>query len=112
VITLLQLDGARVTDLERALQIHDTVFRHLLVRGDETVPVAEEGAEPESGDGLPVAEAGLPGSEDDVADDAADDVADDAAGDAADDAAHDVADDAADEDDNAPPAEIAEGDEE
>ena len=34
VITLLQLDGARVTDLERALQIHDTVFRHLLVRGE------------------------------------------------------------------------------
>ena len=36
VITLLQLDGARVADLERALQIHDTVFRHLLVRRDET----------------------------------------------------------------------------
>ena len=96
VITLLQLDGARVTDLERALQIHDTVFRHLLVRGDETVPAAEEGAEPESGDGLPVAEAGLPGSEDDAADDAADEAADEAAG----------------EDDNAPPAEIAEGNEE
>ena len=96
VITLLQLDGARVTDLERALQIHDTVFRHLLVRGDETVPAAEEGAEPESGDGLPVAEAGLPGSADDAADDAADEAADEAAG----------------EDDNAPPAEIAEGNEE
>jgi small subunit ribosomal protein S6 len=36
VITLLQLDGERVTDLERALTIHDTVFRHLLVRRDET----------------------------------------------------------------------------
>ena len=88
VITLLQLDGARVADLERALQIHDTVFRHLLVRGDETVPAAEEGAEPELGDGLPVAEAGLPGGEDDAADETAD------------------------EDDEAPPAEIAEGDEE
>jgi len=63
VITLLQLDGARVADLERALQIHDTVFRHLLVRGDETVPGAEESAEPESGDGAPVVEAGLPGDE-------------------------------------------------
>jgi small subunit ribosomal protein S6 len=87
VITLLQLDGTRVADLERALQIHDTVFRHLLVRGDETVPAAEEGAE-----------AALPGGEDDAADDAADE--------------DDTADDAADEDDDAPPAEIAAGDEE
>jgi small subunit ribosomal protein S6 len=108
VITLLQLDGARVANLERALPIHDTVFRHLLVRGDETVPAAkegaepesgdetlpaaEEGAEPESGDGVSVVEAGLPGDEDDAADDAAGD--------------------AAGEDDDAPPAEIAEGDEE
>jgi hypothetical protein len=88
VITVLQLDGARVADLERALQIHDTVFRHLLVRGDETVSAAEVGAEPESGDGVPVAEAGPPDGEDDAADDAAD------------------------EDDDVPPAEIAEGDEE
>jgi small subunit ribosomal protein S6 len=97
VITLLQLDGTRVADLERALQIHDTVFRHLLVRGDETVPAAEEGAE-----------AALPGGEDDAADDAADE--DDTADDAADE--DDTADDAADEDDDAPPAEIAAGDEE
>ena len=96
VITLLQLDGARVADLERALQIHDTVFRHLLVRGDETVPVTEGGAEPESGDEVPEVEAELPGDEDDAADDAADEAADEAAG----------------EDDNAPPAEIAEGNEE
>jgi len=41
VITLLQLDGERVTDLERALTIHDTVFRHLLVRRDETAPGLE-----------------------------------------------------------------------
>jgi len=88
VITVLQLDGARVADLERALQIHDTVFRHLLVRGDETVSAAEVGAEPESGDGVPVAEDGPPDGEDDAADDAAD------------------------EDDDVPPAEIAEGDEE
>ena len=115
VITLLQLDGARVADLERALQIHDTVFRHLLVRGDETVPGAEESAEPESGDGAPVVEAGLPGDEDGAADDTADDAAgeDDATGDdAADDAADGAVDDDAGEDDDAPPAEIAEGDEE
>jgi small subunit ribosomal protein S6 len=43
VITLIQLDGARVADLERALQIHDTVFRHLLVRRDETLPLVEDG---------------------------------------------------------------------
>ena len=43
VITLIQLDGARVADLERALQIHDTVFRHLLVRRDETLPLIEDG---------------------------------------------------------------------
>ena len=96
VITLLQLDGTKVADLERALQIHDTVFRHLLVRGDETVPAAEDGAVPaaedgavpEPGDGDPVTEAALPSGEDDAADDAAD------------------------EEDNTPPAEIAEGEEE
>ena len=92
VITLLQLDGTKVADLERALQIHDTVFRHLLVRGDETMPAAEDGAVPEPGDGDPVPEAAPPSGEDDTADDAADD--------------------AADEKDDAPPAEIAEGDEE
>jgi len=48
VITLIQLDGARVADLERALQIHDTVFRHLLVRRDETADV-EPGDEDEAG---------------------------------------------------------------
>jgi small subunit ribosomal protein S6 len=112
VITLLQLDGARVADLERALQIHDTVFRHLLVRGDETVPGAEESAKPESGDGAPVVEAGLAGEEDDTADDATADAAADAADDATADAADDAADDAASADDDAPPAEIAEGDEE
>ena len=44
VIALIQLDGERVSELERALQIHDTVFRHLLVRQDETA-AAEGGAE-------------------------------------------------------------------
>jgi small subunit ribosomal protein S6 len=41
----LRMDGERVSDLERALAIHETVFRHLLV-------VREAGEdEPESGDG-------------------------------------------------------------
>ncbi len=91
VITLLQLDGARVADLERALQIHDTVFRHLLVRGDETMPATEDGAELVGEDGAPTTATGL-GEEADGEDGAADD--------------------AADEDDDVPPAEIAEGDEE
>jgi small subunit ribosomal protein S6 len=106
VITLLQLDGTRVADLERALQIHDTVFRHLLVRGDETVPAAEEGAEPLAGDGGPATEAGLPGGENDAADEAADTEAGLPGGE------NDAADEAADKDDDVPPAEIAAGDEE
>ncbi len=90
VITLLQLDGARVADLERALQIHDTVFRHLLVRGDETMPATEDGAELVGEDGAPTTATGL-GEEADGEDGAADDAADE---------------------DDVPPAEIAEGDEE
>jgi small subunit ribosomal protein S6 len=31
VISHLKLDGEKVKDMERALRIHDTVFRHLLV---------------------------------------------------------------------------------
>jgi len=34
VISHLKLDGQRVREVERALRIHDTVFRHLLVRRD------------------------------------------------------------------------------
>ncbi len=110
VITLLQLDGTKVADLERALQIHDTVFRHLLVRGDETAPAAEDGAVPKPGDGDPVTEAALPSGEDDAVPEPGD-------GDPVTEAAlpsgeDDAADDAADEEDNTPPAEIAEGDEE
>jgi len=68
VIALIQLDGARVTELERALQIHDTVFRHLIVRRDETAPLPE-GAEGEvqAGDVIPDAGVvGLPGEDDDA----------------------------------------------
>jgi small subunit ribosomal protein S6 len=112
VITLLQLDGTKVADLERALQIHDTVFRHLLVRGDETVPAAEDGAVPAAEDGaVPAAEDGaVPAAEDGAVPEPGD-------GDPVTEAAlpsgeDDAADDAADEEDNTPPAEIAEGDEE
>ena len=62
VIVETRLDGSRVSDLERALRIHDTVFRHLLVvqeapgaegegevEGDgEVRTVAEAEAEPEA----------------------------------------------------------------
>lgn len=48
VIAELRLDGSKVAAVERALRIHDTVFRHLLVV--QEAPLAEaEGAE---GDGL------------------------------------------------------------
>jgi small subunit ribosomal protein S6 len=40
----LRLDGGRVADVERALSIHETVFRHLLV----TREAGEETEEPEA----------------------------------------------------------------
>ena len=49
VIALVQLDGDRVSELERSLQIHDTVFRHLLVRQEETATA--EGAAEAAGTG-------------------------------------------------------------
>lgn len=59
VIVEMKLDGARVANVERALRIHDTVFRHLLVV--QEVPSAEgevpdgegyvvEGIEPSNGE--------------------------------------------------------------
>jgi small subunit ribosomal protein S6 len=67
VITLLQLDGSRVADLERALEIHDTVFRHLLVRRDETEPGIEiPEVEGDAGEAAgPVAEAAEPLADED-----------------------------------------------
>ncbi|HWF56899.1 MAG TPA: 30S ribosomal protein S6 [Candidatus Dormibacteraeota bacterium] len=45
----IRLDGARVADLERALAIHETVFRHLLVvREGADEAEAEADAEPEA----------------------------------------------------------------
>jgi small subunit ribosomal protein S6 len=45
VIVEMRLDGARVAEIERALRIHDTVFRHLLVVQEE--PSADTGEEGE-----------------------------------------------------------------
>lgn len=38
VLVALRLDGAKVAPLERALRIHDTVFRHLLVLHQGAMP--------------------------------------------------------------------------
>ncbi|GAC1338105.1 MAG: hypothetical protein NVSMB29_03420 [Candidatus Dormibacteria bacterium] len=45
VLVQLRLEAGRVTDLERALRISDTVFRHLLVV-DESVPGDDEPTAP------------------------------------------------------------------
>ena len=44
----IRLDGARVRDVERALAIHETVFRHLLVvrEGGDDEPEAADGRPP------------------------------------------------------------------
>ena len=63
VIVEMRLDGARVANVERALRIHDSVFRHLLVvqeapsadiegiegEGGETASVVIEGMAPSNG---------------------------------------------------------------
>lgn len=45
VILNVQLDPAKVSDIERALRIHETVFRHLLVAADGLPPAAPDTAE-------------------------------------------------------------------
>lgn len=53
VIAKLRLEGSKVTEIERTLRIHDTIFRHLLVVDEagpeaaEEAPVAVEAATPE-----------------------------------------------------------------
>lgn len=81
VVSQLRLDGTRVSELERALRIHDSVFRHLLVRhelaaGAEEAEEAEQlEASPEAG---PAEAPGFSGETDDVAGDGlGDDIADD-----------------------------------
>src|SRR5258708_21199319 len=43
VIAELRLDGSKVAQVERALRIHDNVFRHLLVIQEVPSPEGEEG---------------------------------------------------------------------
>ena len=54
VIVEMRLDGAKVAEIERALRIHDSVFRHLLVVQEE--PSADTGEEGEGEGG----ELGIP----------------------------------------------------
>ena len=47
----IRVDGGRVRDIERALAIHETVFRHLLVvreGGDDDEPDAVDGSAPDA----------------------------------------------------------------
>ncbi|MGA8015631.1 MAG: 30S ribosomal protein S6 [Candidatus Dormiibacterota bacterium] len=78
VVSQLRLDGTRVSELERALRIHDSVFRHLLVR-HETAAEAEEVEQLEASPEARPAEApGFSGETDDVVGDGfGDDIAGD-----------------------------------
>jgi small subunit ribosomal protein S6 len=49
VIVEMRLDGGKVAEIERALRIHDQVFRHLLVVQEE--PSADTGEEGEGEEG-------------------------------------------------------------
>jgi len=53
VLVALRLDGARVAEVERALRIHDTVFRHLLVLHEGEMPQPDGDTIDESGAGAP-----------------------------------------------------------
>src|SRR6202049_1258443 len=41
VLVVFHLDGAKIVEIERALRIHDTVFRHLIVVHEGTMPEPE-----------------------------------------------------------------------
>ncbi len=76
----LRLDGERVRDVERALAIHETVFRHLLVvreGGDDTEPEAPDAAPEAAGAPAPARQAVVAGGEDDDGDEEDDDDDDD-----------------------------------
>jgi small subunit ribosomal protein S6 len=53
VIVEMQLDGAKVAEIERALRIHDTVFRHLLVVQEVPSPDTGEGENGEAAATIP-----------------------------------------------------------
>jgi small subunit ribosomal protein S6 len=63
VIVEMRLDGARVAEVERALRIHDAVFRHLLVIQEEpSADTDEEGEDGAAADALlPSPDADVPG---------------------------------------------------
>ncbi len=78
----VRLDGEKVRDVERALAIHETVFRHLLVvreGGDDDEPEAANGSAPDAAaDAAPARQAVVATVEDDDdGDDEAEDGADD-----------------------------------
>jgi small subunit ribosomal protein S6 len=68
----VRLDGQRVRDVERALSIHETVFRHLLVvreGGDDAEPDAIDGVAPDAAaavDATPARQAVVAVDEDDA----------------------------------------------
>jgi small subunit ribosomal protein S6 len=65
----IRLDGERVRDVERALAIHETVFRHLLVvreGGDDAEPEAPNGSAPvAAADAAPARQPVVAANEDD-----------------------------------------------
>ncbi len=71
----IRVDGARVRDIERALAIHETVFRHLLVvrEGGEDEAEAANGSAPDVDDAVPTRQAVVADDQDDAAVEAADD---------------------------------------
>jgi small subunit ribosomal protein S6 len=73
----VRMDGARVVDLERALTIHETVFRHLLVLREGAAEAEPDGAAPD-GDGEAARQTVVAAVDDDGAEDEDedDDVAD------------------------------------
>lgn len=61
VLVLLRLDGSRVGAVERALRIHDTVFRHLLVVHEGEMPEPDGGIDESCAGAPPEVEATEPG---------------------------------------------------
>jgi small subunit ribosomal protein S6 len=64
----VRMDGARVVDLERALTIHETVFRHLLVLREGEAEAEPDGAAPD-GDGEAARQTVVAALDDDGAED-------------------------------------------
>jgi small subunit ribosomal protein S6 len=73
VLVVFHLDGAKIVEIERALRIHDTVFRHLIVLHEGPMPEPEAEIEEVAGPVEPDPEvdgtvlSGSAGSDDDLA---------------------------------------------